>query len=204
MDLDERAHAENKLQCTIRTQGKKREDEVYEVKYFIKNLSEVDFPGGTFTCHLKIPTLGELTFVNHEWRNIGLIKAGDTISLKPKPIRAIAGPNMFIFVELTPFDSTNKFISVDANGDKLSGGWFMHYLRVRSIEEIISADSLRITAYSLIILIGAQLFDWVLQLWIADIFCSQILTYSGIAFLIVLIIFLFHVRERSRVNPNGV
>jgi len=187
---------QHKLQCVVKLpENVIVEDNEYEIIYSLTNVSEIDFPGGLFECHLKYPTW-EITFaVQHKWAGIGVIKSGDTLELKPKKIKAVAGPNVFIFKELDTVEPTQKFILVNENGYEIKGGWFIGDLRVRSIEEKNTERSLRITVYSLIILIGAQIFDWAFQKWIANLICIQNLTIFGIILFASITLFTLLIRR---------
>jgi len=187
----------NILRCVIELPKKKIvEDSKYPVRYLFENLSEVDFPGGLFFCHLKRAVLGDHHSVKNEWRNIGPIPAGGNKSLSPKDIDAISGPNIFVFIKFEPQDLVNAFIMVGADGKELKSGDYMGYLRVRSIEEISSMNNLRIASYSLIILIGAQIFDWFFNLWINSNINYENLQFSGIVIFTILglVLYLIHAR----------
>lgn len=173
------------------------EDDPYTVRYFIKNKSGKPFPGGGINLRVKYPFWGDTFSVIHEWR---LPSINDEVEypLEPKPIKAVAGPNVFIFLEIYSGLSGQKILDVklvDIEGNRVLYGTLIGYLRVVSHEELIahaqqrtSGISLQIAAFSLVILIIAQIFDWVFQMWLSDKTCIQNMMYSGMILFSILIL----------------
>ena len=157
------------------------EDGRYSVTYNIKNIGSIDFPaGGEFLCHLYYPLWDSRFRVNHGWPNIGGIPIGETLPLTPYDIKGVAGPNAFVFMQLSNNAAIHPIKLVKDNGDYLSAGDFFGYLRVKTREEHnsernlrVAARALKYTLYSTIILIGMGVFDWFLQLWLSNVWCIQ-------------------------------
>jgi len=68
------------------------EDEQYQVIYYLKNISGKSFPSFQIRLHLAYPIWTEGYKVIHNW-SLDEIQNEEEIILKPKPIKAVAGPN---------------------------------------------------------------------------------------------------------------
>jgi len=164
------------------------EDDGYSVTYNIENIGSIDFPaGGNFLCRLYYPLWDPTFGVRHEWHGIRGIPSGETLPLPPYDIKSVAGPNAFVFLELSHSAVSHPIELVKENGDELYSGEFIGYLRVKTREEHnsernlkIAASALKYTLYSTIILIGMGFTDWFLQLWLREIWCIQNLILSTI------------------------
>ena len=167
------------------------EDEAYKMAYLIENVGKVDFPaGGSLICTLNYPLWDSSYVVNHKWNGLmDAIPIDVTIRMEPYAINAVAGPNAFVFHQIIPVRKSTLKVYNHAN-DEISGGAFISYLRVKTVEEVNSSRNLKYALFSLIILIFLQGFDWFLQLWLNNKICIQNLTTLGLVEVVILTIIL--------------
>ena len=194
-------HSLYKLQIEVElSELNLQEDDEYEITYHITNIGSTNFPsGGTFDSRLRYPHWEESFAVLHIWKNmLDKIDVGETLILKPKKIKAVAGPNAIIFYELYPSGPSANVKVFGMNKNELGRGTFIEYYRVKTKEEINSERNLKIATSSVIILIFIQIFDWVVQLRIIEIWGNQDLILSALYLVLFCVILLSQINLRYK------
>ena len=154
------------LEITVDAPKKAIIDEQYHVKYTIKNLNKVLFPGGKIIIAMFWSAIGNFLVNNHPM-SIKELKPEEKISFDFDQVPEISG----MTVLLRPDIPEKPFLAKDLkpiklflpNGNEIPHGQVIHSIRVKSMEEISQVKNTKIAAWALVLLVLFQIIDWILR-----------------------------------------
>jgi hypothetical protein len=137
------------------------EDKTFTVTYKIKNTGINVFPGGNIAVLVNLPD--NVGAVSHPI-SVGPLQPNGTMEKSYNDMRAIAGCSTYISADDT-FQANNggtiELYLLD--GRRLRKGQLFAFQRARTNEEVSQARSVKVAAYSLVILIIIQVADWFIR-----------------------------------------
>lgn len=137
------------------------EDKIFTVTYKIKNTGTNVFPGGNILIIVSLPE--NVGAVSHPIA-LGSLQPNGTMEKSFNDMRAIAGCSTYISADDTFQASNGGTIELYLpDGRRLRKGQLFAFQRARTNEEVSQASSVKIAAYSLVILIFIQIADWFIR-----------------------------------------
>lgn len=143
-------------------------DEQYHIKYTIKNLSNVPFPGAKISIAMFWTAIGNF-LVNDHPMHIKELKPGEETDFDFDQLPEVSG----MTVLLRPDIPEKPFLAKDLkpiklffpNGNEIQQGQVIHSVRVKSLEEISEAKNTKIAAVSLVLLVIFAILDLILRIF---------------------------------------
>jgi hypothetical protein len=145
------------------------EGEDVTVNYFIKNIGNSVFPGGTLTIQILWPSMGKALFIEEPLEISKPIEPNSELRVEARKLTAYtAGYTVFFIVGAIAFDKAPVQVSMVGGNvcfplSKTGSGYSFHVIRAQTHEEISQRNALWIAVGSLVVVAIFQVIDWIFR-----------------------------------------